>query len=210
MDVHQNFTVFCLFDPAAPREDQYQTVTRPTTVEGLESVLKPLGGQCRVAFEVGTQAHWIADIVRPLAQEVQVANPSRVPWLFRDGRKSDRLDARKLVTLLFLNQLPTVHLPRAEVAAWRALINHRRSLIKRRTILKNQIRTILRTFGLRCPHKSCWTQLGRAWLAVQVFDAVRNVMMRGLELDLDALDDRIEQIEMQLDAIAARQPEVAL
>src|SRR5262245_17638486 len=210
MDVHQNFTVFCLFDPAASREDAYRTVTRPTTVEGLESVLRPLGGQCRVAFEVGTQAHWIASIVRPLAQEVQVANPSRMPWLFRDGRKNDRLDARKLVTLLFLNQLPTVHLPQADVAAWRSLVNHRRSLMKRRTILKNQIRSVLRTFGLRCPHKSCWTRLGRSWLAEQTFDAVRNVIVRGLEQDLDALTERIEQMETQLDAIAAKHPAVAL
>lgn len=144
MDVHQKSTTFCLFDPSSPEDGQYRTVTQPTTEERIRQTLVPLGGQCQVAFEVGTQAQWIAAIIRPLAADVQVANPSRIPWLFRDGRKNDRLDARKLATLLYLKQLPTVHLPQAEVSAWRALINHRRKLVTQRTQIKNQIRAILR------------------------------------------------------------------
>src|SRR5205809_1112169 len=112
MDVHKDSTVFCLFDPAAEPSRQYRHVTAPTTREGIESVLRPLNGRCRVVFEVGTQAQWVASIVLPLAAEVVVANPSLMPWLFRSGRKNDKIDARKLVTLLHLNQLPRVHLPR--------------------------------------------------------------------------------------------------
>jgi transposase len=210
MDVHRDSTVFCLFDPAAEPARQYRTLTRHTTVAGIESVLKPLAGQCRVAFEVGTQAQWIAGIVRPLAQHVEVANPSKMPWLFRDGRKNDKLDARKLVTLLYLNQLPTVHLPSQEVSAWRALINHRRARVQGRTRLKNQIRAILRTFGCRCPFKSLWTRLGYKWLKVQTFDTARNVMLRILLEELETTDKNLEQIEAQLDAISATQPAVAL
>jgi len=129
MDVHQKSTTFCLFDPWAAEEGPYRWVTQPTTEEAIRRTLAPLGGQCRVAFEVGTQAQWIAAMVRPLAVEVQVANPSRIPWLFRDGRKNDRLDARKLVT--------------------------------RRTQSKNQVRAILRAFGLGCPYRNLWPQRGR-------------------------------------------------
>lgn len=95
MDVHQVSTTFCLFDPSAADRRQYRTLTRPTTVEAIRAVLEPYDGCCKVAFEVGTQAQWVAKIVRPLATDVEVANPSRIPWLFRDGRKNDRLDARK-------------------------------------------------------------------------------------------------------------------
>src|SRR5205823_5212442 len=113
-------------------------------------------------------------------------------------------------TLLYLDQLPTVHLPALEVSAWRALINHRRSLINRRTAIKNQIRSILRTFGLRCPHKSCWSRLGRAWLSQQTLVDIRKVMLLGLEGDLDDVHERILKIDKQLDAIAARHAAVAL
>lgn len=209
MDVHVKSTVFCLFDRAAEASRQYRTVTRPTTREGLESVLRPLGGDCHVVFEIGTQAQWVAEIVRPLAAEVQVANPSRIPWLFRDGRKNDRLDARKLATLLYLDQVPTVHLPAADISAWRVLINYRRSLVKRRTMTKNQIRSILRAFAVRCPYRTCWSRVGRVWLRSLTFDAGRDWMMRNLLEQVETLDRQIRELETELDAIAKTQPNVA-
>ena len=210
MDVHPQSTTFCLFDPATEKRRQYRTVTRPTTAEAIREVLAPLERQCQVAFEVGTQAQWIAQIVRPLAGEVQVANASRMPWLFRDGRKNDKLDARKLATLLYLKQLPQVHLPPADVSAWRALINHRRTLVKRRTILKNQIRSIVRAFGYRCPHKSCWTRIGKVWLLSLTFDDARKWMIQWLLEELRLADERIADLERTLEAIAETQSNVAL
>jgi transposase len=149
-------------------------------------------------------------VVRALAAEVQVANPSRIPWLFREGRKNDRLDARKLATLLYLQQLPTVHLPPADVSAWRALINHRRSLIKRRTMIKNQIRAILRSFNYRCPPKSGWTRIGRVWLRSLTLDAARTVVLTGWLAELDFVEGGRVRVEQQLETIAAGQPAVAL
>jgi transposase len=210
MDVHQESTVFCLFDPRAAKDRQFRTLTRPTRAEGFREVLEPLKGRCRVAFEVGTQAQWVAQIVRPLAAEVQVANPARIPWLFRDGRKNDQLDARKLATLLHLGQLPTVHLPSADVAAWRALIHHRRSLVKQRTQTKNQVRAILRTFALKCPHTSCWSRVGRTWLRSLIFDDARALMMTLLLARVDTLQRDLQQVERQLDALARTQPAVTL
>jgi len=167
-------------------------------------------GACELAFEVGTQAQWIASIVRPLARHVQVANPSLIPWLFRDGRKNDRLDARKLATLLYLKQLPTVHLPTAKISAWRALINHRRTLVKRRTMVKNQIRTIVRAFGHRCPFKNLWTHRGQTWLLSLELDDTRTVMLTTLLDELTFFDQKIAAMETKLDAIAAVHPQVAL
>lgn len=210
MDVHQASTTFCFLDPRAPEERRYRSVNCPTTAEDFRRLLQPLDGRCKAVFEVGPQVQWVAGIVRPLVTELQVANPSRIPWLFRDGRKNDRLDARKLVTLLYLDQVPTVHLPPPEVSAWRALINHRRRLVQRRTRTKNQIRSILRTFALRCPHKSCWTRQGIVWLKSQVFDEARRLMVTTLLSELSFLEGHRRHIEKQLDELAARQPAVAL
>lgn len=210
MDVHDKRTTFCFLDPSLPEKVQCRWVTQPTCAASFRKVLGPLKGQCKVAYEVGTQAQWVAAQVRPLAVEVQVANPSQITWLYRSGRKNDRLDAKKLATLLYLGQLPRVHLPSADVSAWRALINHRRSMVKRRTSLKLQIRTILRSFARHCPHKSCWTRAGRQWLSEQQFDAVRDLLMKMLLADIQLLDNRLAEVEAQLDQIAAGNPQVAL
>ena len=210
MDVHSKTTTFCLYDPEAKARRQYRTVTRATTASSFRAVLRPLGGRCRVAYEVGTQAQWVAQIVRPLAADVQVANPSRIPWLFRDGKKNDRVDAKKLATLLYLDQLPTVHLPSADVSTWRAMINYRRTLVTRRTMTKNQIHAILRAFAVRCPYRSCWTLKGRAWLRSLTFDEGRTWMLRHLLDEVGQYDKAIGELEVQLDAIAEKQPNVAL
>jgi len=210
MDVHYKSTTVCFFDPNAKGGQQHRWQQCATTAKDLTAVLSPLGGDCRVAYEVSTQAQWVAAIVRPLAAEVQVANPSRIPWLFRDGRKNDRMDAKKLATLLYLNQLPTVHLPSADVSAWRALINHRRTLVCRRTMVKNQIRSLLRTFGMKCPYRSCWTVKGIVWLRSVTFDDARNLMRNLLLKEMGQLNDQLREVERQLDAIARSQPNVAL
>jgi len=131
MDIHKDTTTIHVFDPTAEPKSQHRSMRVPTTGKDLQTALQPFAGRCRIAFEVGTQAQWVASVVRPLAVEVLVANASRIPWLFRDRRKNDRIDAKKLAILLSMDQLPTVHLPSADVSAWRALIQHRRGLVGR-------------------------------------------------------------------------------
>jgi transposase len=210
MDVHKDFTVVDMFDRTAPKKDQHRTQRVPTTKAGLVSILKPLKGRCRIAVEVGTQIQWVVSVVRPLAAEVQVANPSQIPWLFRSGKKNDRIDARKLSILLSLNQLPTVHLPSADVSAWRMLINHRRTLVRRRTSLKNQVRSVIRTFNYRCPHRSLWTRAGLAWLRSLAFDDARRLMIDCLLEQLELVQCQLTTVEKQLDAIASTQSGVRL
>lgn len=210
MDVHLLSTTICIFDPASVDRRQYRTVKVPTTAEAIRGVLEPLKGDCKIAFEIGPQAQAIMGIVKALAADVLVANPARIPWLFRDGRKNDKIDARKLATLLYLKQLPTVHLPKADIAAWRALINHRRTVVKRRTKVKNQIRAILRAYLYQCPHKSCWTRAGRTWLSSLAFDELRQFMVESLTAELDGLDEKLNNIHCQLDRIAKLHSDVAL
>jgi len=210
MDVHYKSTTFCFLDPTFPEEQRYRMLSRPTTVEAYREVLEPLKGDCKIAFEVGTQTQWVAKIIRDLALEVKVANAGRIPWLFRAQHKNDRLDAKKLATLLQIDQLPTVYLPPADVSAWRALINHRRSLVKRGTMIKNQVRSIVRAFCYHCPHRSCWTRVGQAWLRSLHFDEARHLMLSTLLDGLKSTNDAICVVERKLDEIARSHPNVSL
>ena len=208
MDVHYKTTTCCLFDPLRPAEQQYRFVTCETTAHGIGQVLSPLGGDCKVAFEVGTQTQWVASIVRPLAREVQVANPSRIPWLFRDGRKNDRLDARKLAILLHMDQLPKVHLPSGAVSHWRSLINFRRSLVQQRTAIKIRVRALLRARGLRYGRRNLWTRVGMMWVGEQVTDDVGHLMATSLLVELQAKNAQVLTVEKQLEQIARQHPGV--
>ena len=210
MDVHHKTTTICLFDPSAPEDDQFAFKTVETTGQGLRRVLGPLGGQVHVAWEVGPQAQWIASLVRPWAASIQVANPSQIRWLFRDGRKNDRLDAKKLATLLYLKQLPLVHLPSPEVSYWRSLINYRRALVQQRTAVKARIRTMLRSHGLGYFKPNVWTRAGRAWLASLPLESSQALMMRMLLDDVNRKDEQIKETEKRLDELAKAHSAVTL
>lgn len=209
IDVHQKSSVFDVFTPG-PEGGVHASVAVETTAEAYRRVLAPLAGRCVVVFEVGPMAQWVAEQVRPHALRVTVANPSRIRWLFMDGRKNDRLDARKLAILSHLGQVPAVHLPPAKVSAWRGLINERRQVVTKRTRAKIQLRALLRTRALRCPHKSLWTRRGLIWLRGLELESILRSRIERLLVELAFLGDQLAALEKQLEALAAAQPAVAL
>src|ERR1700675_865316 len=67
-----------------------------------------LRGDLQVTFEEGTCAAWLHDLLKPHVTHVLVCDP-RKNALLKVGNKSDRIDARKLAELLYLNKLSSVY-----------------------------------------------------------------------------------------------------
>jgi len=102
-----------------------------------------------------------------------------------------------------------VHVPPAQRRQWRALIEYRHRLVSRRTAVKNMLRALLRSQGLKAP-RSLWSGKGRAWLVEQAmaeWDSLRREML--LE-ELDQLSRRIASLEGALDRQGAAEPGVSL
>jgi len=176
MDLGKSNTVVCFYD-SETGEHKYQRIrTRP---EYIESVVKKVSPG-RVVFEICSCAGWVYDIVCQLGIEVQVANANTQAWRWKNvKRKTDRDDALKLARLSAMNQLPTVHMPKAQVRRKRALIQYRQRLVKRRTQIKNNIRSILDKEGHSMPKsKSGWT-LG----------SISKLRQMSLSIDDCGLDD---------------------
>ena len=65
-----------------------------------------LRGDLRVVFEEGTWAAWLYDLLKPHVTEVLVCNTRKNA---QDGSKSDRIDARKLSEMLYMNNIKSVY-----------------------------------------------------------------------------------------------------
>src|ERR1700688_1794764 len=105
MDVHT--ATIC----AAVRDSSGNLVMEATLETKAETILEfvhGLRGSLRVSFEEGTFAAWLHDLLKPHVTEVLVCNP-RKNALLKVGNKSDRIDARKLAELLYLNKLSSVY-----------------------------------------------------------------------------------------------------
>jgi hypothetical protein len=62
----------------------------------------------RITVEEGTWAARLYDLLKPHVTEVVVCNPRKTA-LLKDGSKGDRIDARKVAELLYMNKVETVY-----------------------------------------------------------------------------------------------------
>jgi len=139
MDVHAKVTMIRTLDDTGKRLKE-QVVKGPLTevVAAARRWPRPF----KVCYEASCGYGWLHDQLKGLAAQVVVAHPGKVRMIFSAKRKTDRIGARKLATLLFLDQVPVVHVPSADRRGWRALIEYRHRLVARRTAVKNMLRAL--------------------------------------------------------------------
>lgn len=107
------------------------------------------GGTIKVAFEEGTQAAWLYDLISPLVSEVIVCNPRRNK-LLQDGNKSDRIDVRKLGKLLRLGDLKPVYQGEETTQGLKHLVHGYESLVADTTRTMNRLKAMFRGRGIGC------------------------------------------------------------
>jgi transposase len=148
----------------------------------------------------------------PLARKVAVAHPGKLRLIFQSKKKSNRVDAQKLAALLHMNQVPAVHVPQQEVRSWRGIIEHRRRLVDKRVMVKNQIRALLRGYGIKGGHRSTlWTKTGIAWLRELCWPtAIESLRLEVMLEELGELKKKIDRVTEALDEMALKHPGVEL
>jgi transposase len=209
MDLGKNNTVICNYDSEIGKHNFKKVKTGPQEIHDILVENAP----DRVVFEIGALTGWVYDIVTALKIEVQVANTSHQAWRWKNTKKkNDRTDALKLAQLSAMNQLSLVHIPKPEIRQKRALIQYRQNLIKRRTQIKNNIRSILERQGchkLLPSGKNGWSKNSVEMLnkmAVEFNLCDMDQLWKGelnLELrQLEAIEKCIDQTEQRLDKLA--------
>ncbi len=112
----------------------------PTGEQSILSFLETLNGTVHVAFEEGTQAQWLHDLIEPVVSSVTVCRGlRRAP----KRNKSDRIDALELARQLRLGELrPVFH-------RYSSNLRHLRHLVRAyETAVSGSVRTMLRLKAL--------------------------------------------------------------
>jgi transposase len=166
-----------------------------------------------VCYEASCGYGHLYDRLAPLARQVAVAHPGQLRLIYRGKHKNDRVDAAKLAKLLYLDLVPRVHVPRADVRAWRALITYRHKLMDRRVGIKNQVRALLRGLGVADvpAGKRLWARKGLAWLKALPLADPSDALRRDLAVgELAEVNARIRRVDKALNERAADHPGVTL
>lgn len=178
----------------------------PELIKKVKELPRPL----QVCYEASCGYGHLYDQLAPLAEKVAVAHPGHLRLIFRAKKKNDRVDSQKIAKLLYLDAVPQIHVPKAEVRAWRRLINFRRRLVTRRTAVKNEIQAFLRDLGVKAP-RCLWTVKGQAWLKELALPGAADQLRRDLLQDeLQLAHGRIKAASKELNRIGLRHAGVRL
>ena len=158
-----------------------------------------------VILESGTHTPWVRRLLESLGHQVITANPSKVQAIASSLRKSDERDARCLAQLGRVDPalLSPVHARSPQAQQGLAVVRAREGLVKGRTMLINQVRGMVKSFGARLPGCSAKS------FAVAALKAVPQELKAALEPLLEVIADlseRIRGFDRDVEAWAERFP----
>jgi len=206
MDVHQATISVAVRDS---RGNLVMEAILETKAETILQFIRGLRGSLYVTFEEGTWAAWLHDLLQPHVTRVLVCDP-RKNALLKVGNKDDRIDARKLSELLYLNKLHPVYHGEHGIRALKELARSYITITRDLTRVMSRLKAIYRSGGIPCAGKQVYAPRYRAeWLARISEPGVR----RRAELycqQFDALAALRQQARRELLAEARKHPAMRL
>ena len=198
-DVHQATVVATLRNE---RGDIVMRATVPTEAKAIMTLVKSAGPRVHVAFEEGTQAQWLHDLIVPLVERVIVCN---VRGRSETTNKSDRIDADQLSELLRMGGLKPVYHGAPEVLNLKELVRNYNNLVEDTTRVMQRLKAMFRGRAIRTPGVSVYRPSQRKqWLAM--IEGGARVRATSLLTQLDTLLDLRSKAKAAMIASARRQP----
>ena len=143
-DVASEVCTACVVDLQGKIKQESMIVTKAAE---LKSFVRSIPGSKVVIFEEGTQAAWLYTLFEPLCSKVIVCNPARNAT--NKGNKTDKIDARKLAEWGRVGLLSPVWHGGEDLQKLRELLRTYECLTTQSTRIKNQIKAVFRSRGLR-------------------------------------------------------------
>lgn len=162
-----------------------------------------------IVIEAGTHSPWIEKLLVDIGHDVFTCNPRQLAAVTQNLKKSDGEDPYVLANLLFTGKNLLKQVFHSQQGSMRdfLLIKSRRSLVKCRTILINNCRSVVKTFGERISpnlspdafHKHAGNSLKK--------ETSRNI--KGLINVVGEMTEKILKYEKEIDAIIIKKYPVA-
>ena len=199
MDVHQATVVVCIRDEGG---NVVMHATVPTEAKAILKLVQSAGPRVHVAFEEGTQAQWLHDLLIGHAERVIVSN---VRGRSETTNKNDRLDAGGLSELLRLGALKSVFHGVPEILTLKELVRCYTALVNDSTRVMLRIKAIFRARAIPTPGVSVYrTSQRKQWLAK--LEGGARIRAASLLTQLDMLLELRPKAKAAMIAAARRQP----
>ena len=172
----------------------------PSDLEELRVYLKSLSGSKIMTIEECGVSHWLYVELKDFVDRIIICDPYRNA-LLKEGPKTDKIDASKLVQLLKANLLKEVFHSDDRFLDLRRLVSGYEDLVKSGVRLKNQRYGLLRVCGLTGQEKSDYRLknptdqmvLGAMERQIETYEKEK----AGYETEFDKLRKKYSEIKNQ-------------
>jgi transposase len=155
LDVHQATTKVSLRNGSG---SVIMRATVSTEARAILQIVKGAGPRVHVAFEEGTQAQWLHDLIAPHAEKVVVCN---LRGEQQSGNKSDRIDADELSKRLRGGNLRSVFHATPGMLNLKELVRSYNNLVEDATRVMLRIKALFRARGIRSAGVSVYRPANR-------------------------------------------------
>ena len=181
MDVHKESISIAVRNAAGKVVMECVIETKASTILQFFDGLR---GELQVTFEEGTWAAWLYDLLKPHVTKLVVCDPRRNA-LLQDGNQNDRVDARKLSDLLYLNKLNAVYHGDHGLRTLKELGRSYLTITRDQSRVMSRIKAIYRSWAIPCNGKQVYGLRHRVeWLAkIQEPGVLRRAELYYQQLD---------------------------
>ena len=157
-----------------------------------------------IVIESSTSGKYLCKELLKLNYKIHLINPSKVPEISNNYKKTDKEDSLKLAELFRLNALSEVYIPSEETENIRSLVRYRHSLGEELTFKKNKIHALLTSYGIIIKASD---PLGRKGLK-EIENNYNNlnysdrIVLRSLLNDISYIKDRERELETEISSIS--------
>ena len=203
MDLHSGVAVFHLIDGSG-RIVAHGNL--PATEAELGAMARGIRKHTRFYVEASTSSAWFNRLIEACGHQVVVVAPNRLRAISNSPSKTDARDAEVLAMLGKTGLLSKVYVRSETTDRFRRPFTARHALVKARASLIRTTRSLLRSEGHNLP--SCdgddfARRLGGTW---GIPDGYEQSLPSLIEA-IDSTTTQILDIEAQIDAVAAAEPE---
>ncbi len=200
LDVHQATTV------ALVRAEGGRVLARsilPTEESALVEFMRGMRGAVHVAFEEGTQAQWLHDLLVPLVDRVVVCDRRGQG---RQGNKADRVDADELSELLRRGGLRAVYHGSGHRATLKEFTRAYQNLVEDSTRVMQRLKALFRARGIKASGTRVYHPSGRAEWLEKLAERGARFRAEALYAELDVLREQRPKAKAVMVAEARRDP----
>ncbi len=206
LDVHKFSIVAADLPPTGGRPEVLRI---ETTEKAIRRFIKSLGGPegLAVCYEAGPGGFALWRLLTSMGVACDVIAPSLVPVRAGDRVKTDRRDAKKLVTLFRGGLLRFVQPPTPETEGLRDLLRCRDDIRCARTAARHRVaKQLLRHGRIYRDGKTAWTLQHRAWvLGQRLDDPLAHEALSQMLTHLDSLDRQLATLDAHLEDVAGHE-----